>query len=332
MSKQYYNRKINISDERYKTSVIDSLSFNRYKVISLFCGCGGLDLGLIGGFDFLGSYYCKNPFEIVLANDIDIRAIETFRHNFKDANVVCADVSQVIKELPSADIITGGFPCQDFSLAGKQKGLDCERGNLYKSMVKAVEKVRPKVFVAENVKGLLLWQNGLAINKIVNDFKDIGYKINYRLLNMADYGVPQRRERVIIGVRQDIQKEFYFPKQTHSSWITIKQAISDLEDEKVAVQKYNSGYSRAKKNKGQGNKITDAEYPAPTIRAEHHGSIEFHYSLPRRLSAREAARIQSFPDSFEFKKTITDAYKQIGNAVSPVFAWYLAQSILDVLE
>ena len=307
----------------------------RHEVVSFFSGCGGLDLGLVGDFSFLGKHYKRNPFEIILANDINEKATLTQKHNFKNINVICDDVIELVKkDLPSADVLLGGFPCQDFSLAGKQKGLEVERGNLYMSMIEGLKKIKPKVFLAENVKGLLSWKNGLAIQKMVKDFEGCGYNVEYRVMNAADFGVPQMRERVIIiGVRKDIKKEFKWPMPTHSEkWVSVEEAIKDLEDEKVAVSLANHQYSKAKKNKGQGNKAVIADRPAPTMRAEHHGNIEFHYKLPRRLSAREAARIQSFPDNFEFLQSTSDAYRQIGNAVAPVFAWHLAQSLLEVLK
>lgn len=314
----------------------------KFTVISLFSGCGGMDLGFIGNFNCLDKKYSENPFEIVLANDINEKATLTQKHNFKNINVVCEDVVKLVEgKLPKADVLIGGFPCQDFSLAGKQQGLKVERGNLYKSMIKAIQNVKPKVFIAENVKGLILLENGLAIKTIISDFEKCGYNVKYKLFNTADFGVPQLRERVIIvGVRKDIQNEFQFPNQTHfekplsgqESWISIKDAIEDLEDDLVLNTKFNCGFSKAKKNNGQGNSITKADRPSPTMRAEHHGNIEFHYKLPRRLSAREAARIQTFPDDFEFLKSTTDAYRQIGNAVPPVFAWHIAKSVIDLLK
>ncbi len=325
-----------------------------YKVVSLFSGCGGLDLGMIGGFSYLGKYYEKHPFKIVWANDINDKAVQTLKLNFSDLNVVCGDITSIVglndeiqttlfpkTEIPQADIVIGGFPCQDFSVAGKRQGLTVQRGNLYQSMAKVIERIKPKVFLAENVKGLISWQNGLAIKTIVEDFAKLGYNVKYKLLNTADYGVPQVRERVIIvGIREDISADFEWAPPSHSStdngllpWVTIKDAIGDLEDDEKHRSLPNYGYSKAKLFPGkQGNTITKADRPAPTMRAEHHGNIEFHYSLPRRLSVREAARIQSFPDDFTFFRSVTDAYRQIGNAVAPVFAWHIAKMIKSILE
>lgn len=326
-----------------------------FKVVSLFSGCGGLDLGIEGGFKYLNNYYNKNPFKIIWANDINEKATQTQKLNFQNINVICEDITKIIDndnekqltlldttlKLPtSADVVIGGFPCQDFSLAGKRQGLNVQRGKLYQSMAKVIKTLKPKAFIAENVKGLITWENGLAIKTIIEDFSKLGYKVEYKLFNTADYGVPQTRERVIIaGVRNDLNTNIDWPKPTHSNsdttlkpWLTIKDAIGDLEDENIHNSLPNSGYSKAKLFKGkQGNTITKADKPAPTMRAEHHGNIEFHYSLPRRLSAREAARIQTFPDNFVFVKSTTDAYRQVGNAVAPVFAWHLAQMLKEIL-
>jgi len=327
-----------------------------YKVVSLFSGCGGLDLGIEGDFSYLGNYYHKNPFKIVWANDINEKATKTQRLNFKNINVVCGDITKILSgvnnDQPSlfdelsifpkdADVVIGGFPCQDFSLAGKRRGLDVERGKLYQSMAKVIEIIKPKVFLAENVKGLISWENGLAIKTIIDDFSKLGYNVDYKLFNTADYGVPQTRERVIIvGVRKDLNSKISWPKPTHSAtdknllpWVNIQDAIKDLEDEEKHKSLPNYGYSKAKFYPGkQGNTVIKANKPAPTMRAEHHGNIEFHYSLPRRLSAREAARIQSFPDNFVFVQSVSDAYRQIGNAVAPVFAWHLAQMLKNILN
>lgn len=327
---------------------------SNYKVVSLFSGCGGLDLGIVGGFHYLNKYYDKHPFEIVWANDINDKATETLKLNFPNINVICGDITKIVgidsesqlsffskPEIPNADVVVGGFPCQDFSVAGKRQGLTVKRGNLYQSMAKVIDDVKPKVFLAENVKGLISWQGGLAIKTIVDDFSKLGYKVTYKLFNTADYGVPQTRERVIIiGIREDLYVDFEWPNPTHSStdvnllpWVTIKEAIGDLEDDEKHRALPNYGYSKAKLFPGkQGNAITKADKPAPTMRAEHHGNIEFHYSLPRRLSAREAARIQSFPDDFTFYRSISDAYRQVGNAVAPVFSWHMAKLIENILK
>lgn len=309
-------------------------------VISLFSGCGGLDLGFAGGFTFLNKSYSSNNFDIIWANDIEKNACLTYRNNLKH-NIVCGDIRDLLANkyiglfdapVPlEADIVLGGFPCQDFSHAGKRKGFDSKRGTLYQSMCKVVSQTRPKVFLAENVKGLLTMNNGAAISKITGDFEKLGYHVSYKLLLTADFEVPQRRERVIIiGSRKDVLPKFsfsnYLPEPEHKDWIDLKTAIGDLEDKEEGAVK-NHFWSKAKRNKGQGNNAVSPDKPGPTMRAEHHGNIEFHWNEKRRLSAREAARIQSFPDNFIFYPSTSSAYRQIGNAVPPVFAWHLAQGV-----
>lgn len=324
-----------------------------YTVVSLFSGCGGMDLGFTGEFHFLGKEYRKNPFKIVFANDFEKKACETYEYNFK-RKIICEDIHNINeKDIPDCDVIIGGFPCQDFSLAGKRKGFDTVRGKLYKEMLRIVNYKKPKVFVAENVEGISLDLNGVSpLNKIIEEFKLSGYNVKYKLFNTANYDVPQTRKRIIIiGVRNDLKIEPKFPKEvlTEENWVTAKTAIDDLWDklDKNTVSNHSSkDYSKAKfldNGKGQGNRQIDANKPSITIRAEHHGNIEGHYrSLNpnepsnrkywRRLTIRECARLQSFPDNFIFPCAASSAYKQIGNAVPPVFGWYIANNVLDILD
>lgn len=315
----------------------------KYSTISLFSGCGGLDLGFRGNFISLGKEYPRNNFNIVWANDIEKNACTTYLKNFKH-NIVCGDIRDILdnktinlfdSQIPdSVDIVLGGFPCQDFSHAGKRRGFSSKRGTLYKALSKVIEKTQPKVFLAENVKGLLTMNNGEAINQIISDFQNLNYHVSYKLLHTANFGVPQKRERVvIIGTRKDILPKYDFSllESQKDEWISLEEALGDLENVKEGIIE-NHFWSKAKKNKGQGNNTVEKDQPGPTMRAEHHGNIEFHWNNKRRLSAREAARIQSFPDDFIFYPSTSSAYKQIGNAVPPVFAWHLANSINQFLE
>ncbi len=314
-----------------------------YKVLSLFSGCGGLDLGFRGGFNFLGKEYNKNNFDIIWSNDIDKNACITYSKNFSH-NIVCADIRDLLSNkyidlldepIPlKTDIVLGGFPCQDFSHAGKRKGFDSKRGTLYQTMLEIVKKTTPMLFLAENVKGLLTMNDGDAIKQIVSDFEQLGYNVSYKLLLTADFEVPQKRERVlIIGTRKNLLPNFEFPKlvTNKDNWISLDNAIGDLEN-KAEGSIENHFWSKAKKNKGQGNNAVSKHQPGPTMRAEHHGNIEFHWNEKRRLSAREAARIQSFPDDFIFYPSTSSSYKQIGNAVPPVFAWHIAKHINNFLN
>ncbi|GAA9846273.1 DNA cytosine methyltransferase [Helicobacter pylori] len=303
-----------------------------FTITSLFSGCGGLDLGFCGGFDFLNRYYAKNPFKIIYANDLDKNAVLTYQKNL-NAHIECKDVKEVdFDKLMPTDIVLGGFPCQDFSFAGKRKGLKSERGRLYESMIRCVKDLKPKIFLAENVKGLLNIDNGNTFRKILDSFKDLGYMVNFACLKVSDFGVSQLRERVImVGVNESYFEEpfnFKILKKSHAPF--VYEILKDLENLTEGAMP-NHFYSRAKRNKGQGNNAINKDTYAPTMRAEHHGNIEYHYNNHRRLSAREAARIQSFPDNFIFYPSTSSAYRQIGNAVPPVFAWHLAQGIKEFL-
>ena len=305
----------------------------RHSVVSLFSGCGGLDFGMKGGFVFLGREYAPHPFDIAWANDINKAACETYRSNV-DRRIVEGPVEEVFDTMPErADVVIGGFPCQDISINGKMTGVDGKRSGLYIWMVRAVERVRPKIFLAENVKALLMKRQESSLSRVIGDFSGLGYKVSYHLYNAADYGIPQIRERVIIaGVREDIGAEFVPPLPTTAEGrITASEALHDLEDkpEDAAI---NHIWSKAKPSSGQGLRFLAPDAPAPTMRSECHGNIQFHYSLPRRISMREAARIQSFPDDFSFEAKLRETERMIGNAVPPVLAWYLGESVLDVLD
>jgi len=303
----------------------------KFKLVSMFSGCGGMDLGFVGGFEFLGRRYKSLPFEILWANDLNREACKTYARNLGHPSRA-GDAWELMDEMPSsADVLVGGFPCQDISVNGKRAGVNGARSGLYKAMVEAVRRIRPKVFVAENVKALLRQKEW--IDQVVEDFEALGYRLSYQLYRAADYGVPQSRERVLIvgtapGVRSFSPPA---PERNASNWITAKEAIGDLEN--VAQSPHiNHIWSLANKSPEQGNRRLTANRPGYTIRAECHGNIQFHYDLPRRISMREAARIQSFPDKFIFMSGLREIERQVGNAVPPVLAWHVANSVLECLR
>jgi DNA (cytosine-5)-methyltransferase 1 len=324
---------------------INTKKSNNFRVVSLFSGCGGMDLGFRGGFEYLNKDYEKHGFDIVFANDIMRDACDTYS-NYFNHSPLCADIKEYLDNkgfIPDCDVVIGGFPCQDFSLAGKRLGFKSERGKLYMQMKRVISLKKPMIFIAENVKGLTNLEG--ALDQIKEDFADVGYRITDNLLMAANYGVPQTRERVIIvGIRNDCVSDFHFPFATHSAdqldglkpWVTAKEAIDDLwgtEKKKEHLPNQNQ-YSGAK-NYGehlQGNKAIKPNYPGPTIRAEHHGNIEFHYNKTRRLTVRECARIQTFPDNFVFRGSGSSAYVQIGNAVPVLLAWHVAKSVRSFIE
>ncbi|MDY4184497.1 MAG: DNA cytosine methyltransferase [Sodaliphilus sp.] len=328
------------------------------KVISLFSGCGGLDLG----FEQVGDY------KTVWANDFKHEACETFRKHFGDI-ILEGDIEQVDpytnKDIPDCDIILGGFPCQDFSIIWKRPGLDGERGNLYKSFLRFVDAKKPKAFVAENVKGILTANKKKAIRQIIEDFQNIapGYVVIPHLYNFADYGVPEYRERVlIVGIRSDMGFDFKHPAPTHGNgdglkpYVTVGDAFEGVEEvpynnEKLRVtertQKIISLIS-------EGGNFTDIpptnEYyvkgmishvyrrihrgePSKTIIAAGGGGTwGYHYPENRPLTNRERARIQSFPDDFVFEGSTTEVRRQIGNAVPPVGVHAIATALKPLFE
>jgi DNA (cytosine-5)-methyltransferase 1 len=303
---------------------------NSITLVSLFSGCGGMDLGFKGGFTFLGKTYAPHNFDIIWANEINATACATYRKNI-GGHIIEGDIRQTINRLPAkADVVIGGFPCQDISVNGKMAGIKGKRSCLYTSIVEAVRKIQPKVFVAENVGGLLLKTNEDSLKQILADFNSLGYNVTYNLYHAADYGVPQTRERVfIVGTKKDLPK-FKPPDPVCKKYITVKEAIGDLETlAKDAA--FSHIWSLANKSTEQGNRAMVADRPGYTIRAECHGNIQFHYSLKRRISMREAARIQSFPDTFLFEAKLRETERQIGNAVPPVLAWHIAQSVRLVI-
>ena len=210
------------------------------RVISLFTGCGGLDIG-----------FHQQGYEVVWANDFDEWAAETYKHNLGDV-MVCKDIAKINpykdKNIPASDLIIGGFPCQDFSIIWKRPGLNGDRGNLYKSFLRFVDAKKPKAFIAENVKGLLSANNRNAIEQMISDFESIapGYLIKPKLYNFADYGVPQFRERVlIVGIRIDTGFDFKHPKPTHGPkagklYVTAGEALKGAEKVKFNNEKMNA--------------------------------------------------------------------------------------------
>jgi DNA (cytosine-5)-methyltransferase 1 len=399
-------------------------------VVSLFAGAGGMDLG-----------FKKAGFEIIWANDFDKDSVDTYRKNFGN-HIVLGDIKDIpSNQIPNnPDVVIGGFPCQGFSINNKKRSMDDERNHLYKEMLRIIKDKKPKYFVAENVKGILSLEKGEVIKLIVNDFRKIGYNVDYKLLTASDYGVPQNRQRVfIIGNR--INKVNPYPEITHYNpklkknqqgnllntklkpYVTAKEVIEHLSEVRISYdpisvnnktvynhiartnvaetfwgRKYkvdqheicdylkkarnNSEWSTQKidehfgyrhtaghwfrkdNNSGsipnpedwwelkkilkfdnkydkivttleektitfeQSLRIANWDTPSDTITAT---GTEIHPNKKRRISVREAAILQTFPDNFKFVGSMGSMYKQIGNAVPVSLSKLIAKGIKQYL-
>ena len=317
-----------------------------YNAVSLFSGCGGCDQGLLGDFTFNNEYYSRLPFNLSFASDIDQKALNTHKLNFSCSNVVCGDICNIpSEEIPDHDILIGGFPCQSFSTANPTKDPFDDRANLYKQMVRIAADKQPKVIIAENVKGLMTLHKGQIFKRVRESFEEAGYVLSYKLVNAANYGVPQKRERIIIvGFRKDLGITFEFPEETTSEkWVPLSVAVPVLE---IPEKKYYfskravEGMKNAKPNMKRGL-WQNLDEPCLTV-TSHLAKVSLNSRDPvllvkpeeelyRRFTPREAARIQSFPDSFMFAGTEQDAYRQIGNAVPPVLFWHIANKVAQLL-
>lgn len=301
-------------------------------VVSLFSGAGGLDLGLI-----------QAGLRVVWANDCDASAVATYRKNI-GGHIVCDDIRNVdVASIPRADVVVGGFPCQGFSLANRLRTVDDERNALYRFFYRTVRETQPKFFVAENVKGILSLGGGSVVERIVADFRAAGYLVERRLVNMADYGVPQMRQRVIfVGQRIDLGAAFVFrfPQPTFGKgrgreWVSIREALDGMPDPDGSNELKNHVYSAYKLafRNFTGHRPTNPDKPCPTVLARGNGGGGVcaipHYNGQRRLTVRESAVIQTFPMDFEFVGAMNACYRQIGNAVPVLFARQLGVSLLE---
>ena len=382
----------------------------------LFAGCGGLGKG-----------FHEEGFNIVVANELEENIAVTYKYNFKDTNVIVGDITK--KEIKSkikkawenirCDVILGGPPCVAYSMAGHRNSRD-PRGQLFKDYIEFVKELGPKVFVMENVKGILtilhdkpnlnadekkladeyyaLEEEKLKLearirskkpkikNKpirllkevkakikkmkkdipkfrmnvtdiIINKMKELGYNVQMKLLNAANYGVPQKRERVIfVGVRNDITEKFEYPIETHNKdgtdgklkWVSVKEAIDDLKDapENAEIQqiytKHTPKFIEKIKNTKVGTsvlkKYSESFYrcypdrPSNTVK-ENHGGVFVHYEKDRVMTPRELARLQSFPDApdFVFKGTKSSMLIQLGNAVPYLLSKAIAKQVKKLL-
>ena len=327
-------------------------------VISLFSGCGGLDLG----FERAG-------FNIPIANEFDKTIWETYKVNHPNTKLIKGDIRKINEsDFPqSVDGIIGGPPCQSWSEAGALRGIDDERGQLFYDYIRILRKVQPKFFLAENVSGMLASRHNEAVKKIIKLFEDSGYDVSFTLVNAKDYGVAEERKRVFfIGFRKDLKIDFTFPVGStvdDDKKITLRDIIWDLQETAVPAAKKNHHNELAINNNEyftgeyspifmSRNRVKSWDEQAYTVQASGR-QCQLHPQAPkmlkfgkndcrfvlgkehlyRRMTIREVARVQGFPDDFKFAyNNVNDAYKMIGNAVPVNLAYEIAIAIKKVLE
>ncbi|QLB21579.1 DNA (cytosine-5-)-methyltransferase [Vespertiliibacter pulmonis] len=323
------------------------------KIISLFSGCGGLDLG-----------FKKAGFEICVANEYDKTIWATFKANHPDTVLIEGDIRNIKEEnFPNEiDGIIGGPPCQSWSEAGSLRGINDSRGQLFFDYIRILKDKQPKFFLAENVRGMLANRHNEAVQNILKMFDECGYDVTLTMVNAKDYGVPQERKRVFyIGFRKDLKINFSFPigsTTDNKKKISLKDIIWDLKDTAVPALAQNKMNPKAINNNEyftgsfspifmSRNRVKAWDEQGFTVQAsgrqcqlhpqapkmEKHGVNDYRFvagkeHLYRRMTIREIARIQGFPDDFIFiYKNTNDAYKMIGNAVPVNLAFEIAQAI-----
>lgn len=301
------------------------------RVASLFCGCGGLDLG-----------FHQAGYDIIWANDFDKYAVETYNYNFPNP-AVCADLNKIdINTIPEHDVLIGGFPCQPFSMMGKEKGFDDKRGTLFFRVVEIVENQRdrghqPRIVVLENVRNLMTHDKGKTFKVIKETLENLGYHVFADKLNSADYGVPQTRNRVfLVCLLDDI--DYIFPKGRGPEK-KLQDILENNVDDKYFLSER---ILKTIMSNGTGGYYAKSEIdleiarPLTATMAKMHRACQDNYVTQekgiRRLTPRECARLQGFPDDFKIKVSDAQAYKQFGNAVTVKVSNAIAKSILEQVE
>lgn len=344
--------KLKSKDEGSGFKVLKDNNKSKYNVIELFAGAGGTALG----FENAGLRH-------VLLNEIDKNAVATLKENFPiRTNIVCEDIKKINfdKYKGTVDIVQAGFPCQAFSYAGKSLGFEDVRGTLFFEFARCIKETRPKIAVGENVKGLLRHDNGKTLKTMVNVLEELGYHVCYKILRAQYLDVPQKRERLIImAIRNDLNIPFIFPKEKDYT-ISLREALKNCpksDGQVYSKMKYDilklipeGGYWKdlpielQKKYMGasfylSGGKTGMArrlswDEPSLTLTCSpaQKQTERCHPSETRPLTVREYARIQTFPDNWNFHGSLCSQYKQIGNAVPVNLSYHVGKCLIKMLD
>ncbi|MDD4036406.1 MAG: DNA (cytosine-5-)-methyltransferase [Bacilli bacterium] len=313
---------------------------HKYRTVSLFSGIGGFDLG-----------FANAGFDIVWANDFDKYACETYIANISD-NIVCGDINEHLDDVPKHDILIGGFPCQPFSTLGKLKGFDDERGTLFFTIKEILNKHHPKVVVLENVKNLMNHDKGKTFKRMIKELEELGYDVNYEVLNTADFGIPQRRNRIyIVALKKDAFRNtiFEYPKGKKLK-LTAQDLLDEDVEEKYFISKKMIGTILGEGTKGYIVKPT-IDMPicktlTATMHKMHRASQDNYFTDKnnykkhcghlktdlRKLTPNECRKLQGFPSDWKQVVSDTQAYKQFGNAVTVDVAYEVAKNLMNHIE
>lgn len=327
-------------------------------ILSLFSGCGGLDLG-----------FEKAGFDIVVANEFDKTIWNTYETNHPKTKLIKGDIRNIGVDNPPDNIdgIIGGPPCQSWSNAGAMRGINDKRGQLFYEYIRIIKEVQPKFFLAENVSGMLSSRHEEAVLNILRLFDEAGYDITLKLVNAKNYGIAEERKRIFfVGFRRDLNIKFEFPKgstEKSEDRLTLRDVIWDLQDTAIPAFEKNKHNPKAINNNEyytgsyspifmSRNRVKNWDEQAYTVQAsgrqcqlhpqapkmekiekDRYGFVKDKEHLYRRMTVREIARIQGFLDNFKFTyKNIDDGYKMIGNAVPVNLAYEIALGIREVLQ
>ena len=344
-----HNKYVGGDTQQNRYAILKAKKKTKFTSIELFAGAGGLALGMENA-----------GINHKMLVEIDKYAAATLKHNRPKWNISCADAREVSYTDVTTDIVTGGFPCQAFSFAGNQMGFEDARGTLFFELARCIKEVRPKIAVGENVRGLLTHDNGKTLRAMLSILDDLGYRVAHRVLRAQYLDVPQKRERlVIIAVRKDLDMPIYFPKETDYT-ISMREALTDVplslgqeypkrkrevmemvpaggywRDLPIDVQKAYMGgsYYLGGGKTGMARRLSWDE-PSLTLTCSpaQKQTERCHPVETRPLTVREYARIQTFPDEWQFQGSTNIQYKQIGNAVPVNLGYHVGRCLVAMLE